>query len=234
MVDKAIKTIDFDGFTAQLIRSRRKSAVINIRDGIVAVRVPMRFPLTAIQSFVESKNAWIKRHLDQQQQVQAVNKRKFVDGERFNYIGKPYVLQTHLADIAHVEQQAESLHVSVPAINNKLIKDALTKWYREQAKGLLTDKVEQFKSSVDVQPEKLTIRSCKSRWGSCSSTGRLMFNWKIMMAPESVIDYLVVHELCHILEHNHSPRFWQQVERVLPNYRSPRKWLKDNGRYLQF
>lgn len=101
-----------------------------------------------------------------------------------------------------------------------------------QAKRLLPERTAYFAPLVGVTYGRVTIRTQRSRWGSCSGKGNLNFNCLLMLSPPEVQDYVVVHELCHRKEMNHSPRFWTEVERVLPNYREPKQWLKDHGNEL--
>ena len=105
-------------------------------------------------------------------------------------------------------------------------------WYKGQARTVLTERVAYFARNHKFKPLKLRISSARTRWGSCSAKGTLSFTWRIVMAPVEVIDYVVVHELCHLNELNHSRAFWMQVETILPDYKQKRKWLKDNGKLL--
>lgn len=100
---------------------------------------------------------------------------------------------------------------------------------KEKARKRLLEKTEYYKTVIGVDYKKLRIGSQKTRWGSFSSSGTISYNWKLILMPEEIMDYVVVHELCHILEMNHSRAFWEQVGRVLPDYRDRRKWLKENG-----
>lgn len=100
------------------------------------------------------------------------------------------------------------------------------------AKQVIPEKVAYYARLMEVNYGRITIRKQKTRWGSCSLEGNLNFNCLLMMVPPEVLDYVVVHELCHRLEMNHSSRFWLQVENVIPNYRKPRKWLKEHGSWL--
>lgn len=103
---------------------------------------------------------------------------------------------------------------------------------RLQARHVLTEKTNMYASLMQVDYGKITIRDQKTRWGSCSSKGNLNFNWRLILAPEAVLDYVVVHELAHRLQMNHSPAFWKIVERILPDYQMQRRWLKEHGEEL--
>lgn len=106
--------------------------------------------------------------------------------------------------------------------------------YREKARAILTDKTEYYGRLIGVTYNRIRIADQKTRWGSCSSRGTISYNWHLILLPENILDYVVVHELCHLLEMNHSPRFWSQVEKILPDYRERRNWLKKKGgTYLQ-
>ncbi|MBQ8199384.1 MAG: M48 family metallopeptidase [Lachnospiraceae bacterium] len=109
----------------------------------------------------------------------------------------------------------------------------LEKRYRQAAKEYIPKRADYYAQLLGVTYERIRIADQKTRWGSCSSKGTLSFNWKLMLAPPKVLDYVVVHELCHLIEMNHSPRFWKQVENVIPDYKEYRKWLKENGITLQ-
>lgn len=109
----------------------------------------------------------------------------------------------------------------------------LEKRYRQAAKEYVPKRVDYYASVLGVSYERIRIAEQKTRWGSCSSKGTLSFNWKLMLAPPKVLDYVVVHELCHIKEMNHSPRFWKLVEEIMPDYKEYRTWLKENGNTLQ-
>ncbi len=112
------------------------------------------------------------------------------------------------------------------------VHNALVEWYREHALEKLQDKVDRYAKVIRVAPSSVGIKTFKSRWGSCSATGRVEFNWRVIIAPNHIVDYVVVHELAHLRHHNHSPEFWKGVERVVPDYQECREWLKVNGRRL--
>ena len=111
-------------------------------------------------------------------------------------------------------------------------RNALEARYHQAARNYFPKRVAYYETILGVTHGTITIRDQKTRWGSCSSKGNLNFNWRLMLAPPRILDYVVVHELCHRIEMNHSKAFWDAVETVLPDYRELRKWLKDNGRTL--
>lgn len=111
-------------------------------------------------------------------------------------------------------------------------RDALQKRYIDAAKEYIPMRVSYFNQYTGGTYRRITIRDQKTRWGSCSAKGTLSFNWRLMLAPPAILDYVVVHELCHLTHMNHSAAFWAAVEAVCPDYRTCRKWLKDHGQEL--
>ena len=106
---------------------------------------------------------------------------------------------------------------------------ALEAQYRKEARRRITERAAYFAEKMGVDYGRIAIKAAKTRWGSCSAKGNLNFHWKLILMPPAILDYVVVHELAHRIEMNHSPRFWAQVERILPDYRERRRWLKENG-----
>lgn len=168
----------------QVIRSDRKTIAIQISaDGKVTVRCPRQMTDREIRDFVESKSAWIQKHL------------------------------------AKTEATP-----SQPAFTYEEIQEMA-----QQALKIIPERVAYYAPMVGVTYGRITIRNQRSRWGSCSEKGNLNFNCLLMLTPPEVLDYVVVHELCHRKEMNHSPKFWAEVERILPDYRKCQAWLKENG-----
>ena len=111
-------------------------------------------------------------------------------------------------------------------------RSALESRYKEAARTYIPKRVAYYNAMTGGSYSRISIRDQKTRWGSCSSKGTLSFNWRLMLAPPSILDYVVVHELCHLTNMNHSPAFWQAVEAVYPDYKNARKWLKEHGSEL--
>jgi hypothetical protein len=111
-------------------------------------------------------------------------------------------------------------------------KKQLTFWYQQQATDYITNRTHELVKATKLKPKSVTVKTYKARWGSCTIKGDIQFNWKLMMTPAAVIDYVIIHELCHLEQHNHSAKFWQLVEQFEPNYKTHRLWLKNNGQQL--
>lgn len=107
------------------------------------------------------------------------------------------------------------------------------KQLKEQARKVLTEKTDYYKQFLKVEYKRIRIGDQKTRWGSCSSSGTISYNWRLILMPEAILDYVVVHELCHMIEMNHSARFWARVAEILPDYQMRRKWLKENGKFVR-
>jgi len=222
-----------------LTRSNRKTAAIYIRSGSVEVRAPLRMPKRDIDRFVLEKEHWILKNLSTQQS-QAQKKESFVVdyGSFITFRGKQYpVIQD--AEPSSCQRQRSGQRDSVragfdeevfympPGLSPEQIKSTCIQLYKMLAKAHISKRVSYFSSQMGVMPSAIKINSAMRRWGSCSSQKSLNFSWRLIMADDSVIDYVVVHELSHIKQMNHSARFWAVVESVLPDYRESKIKLKE-------
>ena len=226
---------DGNGFIAEIIRtSRRKSADIRVEDGAVSVIVPLNTPTERIDQLLVTKRRWIKEKINLHRESAPASSKQFVSGEAFAYLGRNYRLKVERGNFAPVRLLQGRLVVTVPQGKEQphMVRNALVRWYKRQAEQKLTEKVERFAPVVSVEPFGVGVKSFKSRWGSCTAKGKLEFNWQIMMAPNRIVDYVVIHELCHLIRHDHSPMFWREVARVLPDYLQCRQWLRDNSAKL--
>ena len=149
-------------------------------------------------------------------------------------MGKNYRLKVITGSTPSVKLIGGRLTATLPdgSKNPENVRNVLEQWYRDHAEKMLKQKVERYSKIVEVEPVSVGIKSFKSRWGSCSVVGGLLFNWRIIIAPNRIVDYVVVHELCHMKQHNHSPDFWKCVERIVPDYLECKEFLKENGRFL--
>ena len=220
----------------KLIRSSRKTiAIIVERDGQLVVRAPLRASNAQILRFVEEKSAWIraKQEAARQRKDQAAP-HQFANDESFLYLGQSYPLEW-VETVPGGKRTILSFHEGrfwlAKACQHRA-KEILTLWYKQQARQMLDQRVRLYASQFHLSYSQVKITSARTRWGSCSTRGTLSFTWRLVMAPQEVIDYVVIHELAHLLEKNHSKRFWDQVAAMLPEYQQQEKWLKQNGHRL--
>lgn len=219
-----------------LTRSSRKTVGIAIeKNGLVKVTSPIRVSETYINELLQKKSSWILKKLsDIETRASKANKAKvFEEGEFYSYLGKEYKLKlVKNSDLKKPTVRLENENLIITLPNNfeaEKIKDILKLWYVKQFKHVIEDRIKYYSSIIGVFPQKITIREQKTRWGSCSAKGNINLNWKLIMAPLEVLEYVVIHELCHMKEMNHSKKFWNLVENIFPQHKKYRAWLKDNG-----
>jgi len=207
-----------------LIRTGRKTLAIYIRDGVVEVRAPYKLSESEIIRFVAEKEQWINSKLAIANQREQQRSQFTLDyGDTVIYLDKPYPIVARRGDQIGFDNQQFYMP---EGLNSEQIKQASILIYRMIAKRDLTNKAISFGDMMGVMPTAVKINAAKTRWGSCSAKHNLNFSWRLIMAPEEVVDYVVVHELAHITELNHSERFWQIVQSVLPDYRQRQAQLK--------
>lgn len=227
--------IEGNGFIAEVIRTNRsKSADVRVEDGAVSIVVPKGLDCDRISQILDDKRQWIKNKIYLHRDAMPVSSKEYVSGESFAYLGRNYRLKVNRGHFKPVKLVQGRLVVSVPNGTEQphMIRNALVRWYKYHAEQKLQEKAKRYAAIIGVEPVSVGIKTFKSRWGSCSAKGKIDFNWKIIMAPNRMVDYLVVHELCHLMHHDHSPRFWKEVERVVPDYQECREWLKVNAKAL--
>ena len=215
---------------------REKTAAIHIRSqGMVFVSVPKDLDEKKIRVIVQRKAKWIIERQDWfKNNRHSLWPKEFVSGEAFPFLGKEYRLQVVRSTsekAAQCEIIGRRLRVEVNKnleneVQRRATKHAIRAWYLTRADEKLRERVSYFSPLLGTKPRSIETKDQKKRWGSCSRDGILRFNWKIVMASVSVLDYVVVHELCHLIHSHHSPRFWQKIQSVLPDYMRRRDRLR--------
>jgi predicted metal-dependent hydrolase len=212
-----------------IVRSHKRSSVgIQVLpNASVKVTIPFFLPKFYVSKILEQKEDWIR---SKQQQI-LIKNAKIVEKEegQYLYLGKSYQLQERPGQKEMIEV-SDKLYVG--SANQKFIKTYLTSWYKQQARKIIIERVNQYAKIAGLSFRSISITTAETRWGSCSSNKTLNFNWKLVMAPLEVIDYVVTHELAHLTELNHSRSFWETVRKMYPLYREYRTWLKRHGHTL--
>jgi hypothetical protein len=215
--------------------NRKKTVAIHVNPiATVTVLAPQYLSEEKILEIVQKKAGWI---IERQKIIKNTDSdfaKEYVSGEAFSYLGREYrlkIIQSSSENGGKCELNNRRLLVEVnrdlDGEKRKIaVKEALLGWYLRQAEEKIQGRIHYYSGQLGRRPEFIEIKSQKKRWGSCSSAGVIRFNWKIITAPLSILDYVIVHELCHLLYPHHSPHFWQKVQSILPDYKRRRKLLK--------
>lgn len=215
---------------------RRRHVHILVNDeGTLEVRAPWRFNLRKARELVRENAEWVLSRLDTARERLAERPR-LVTGTRLPLLDGSLRLevrpqaQIDMFECARpsrgrVERRGTDLRVSAASLGEGELRTLIERWYRGEAATYLAGRIEHYSAQLGVRPSRVTIRGQRSRWGSCSSKGTVSLNWRLMMVPSALVDYVVVHELCHLRHMNHSPQFWAMVAGAVPDYRERRRSL---------
>ena len=220
-----------------LLRSdlRRTADIILERDGTVTVRAPRHLSDEGVDRIVAKKRYWIYKNLAEWRDLNVRRViREFRNGEGFLYLGRSYKLSL-------VINQTEDLMLkngrfllprTIAQAGDEVARDAFRNFYLRKGLIKIPQRVALFASKVGVTLKDVCIRDLNYRWASCSNDGKLVFHWKCMMAPLKITDYIVVHELCHLHHRDHTQEFWNEIDKVMPDYQERKAWLRENGASL--
>jgi len=207
------------------------------RDGTIMVTAPHQAELIDIEKFVSEKRIWIYQKLTQKKALNRERpKREFVNGQGFLYLGKNYRLK--LIDGSGIKSGRLSKtaplrlwhgYFELAETEKANARNHFISWYRKQIKKQLKERIPRYDKRIGVKVKDFRILDLGHRWASCGKNGSINFNWRSVMAPVWVFDYILVHELVHMLERGHTDRFWRLVSRVMPNYEEYARWLNENG-----
>ena len=218
--------------TKKVIRSNRKTISLQINDdATLIVRAPFKVSDEIINRVILKHSNWIeKKKKEMKSREVKFSKKEFVNGEGFLYLGNYYRLRL-------VKNQETLLNFENGFFLSKEYsahaKDIFIDWYKRRAHEKISERVRWYAQKRGFKYNKINITNAQKRWGSCSYKRNLNFSWRLIMAPLSVIDYVVVHELVHLVEKNHSRAFWNKVKMLMTDYKKHQEWLKRNGHLLR-
>ncbi|MFL0269203.1 M48 family metallopeptidase [Candidatus Clostridium radicumherbarum] len=228
-------TIENKEVSVIVIRKNRKTISIKISSPTeIIVSAPLFINNEKIIEVLKNKETWIAEKLNS---IKTDEKRDFREGILFLGTSYRVIIQNVKHNSLKLIFDKSSFNVYVPeklTEEDKLfnIKGLLIKWYINNARRIFQDRVNFYSNILNVRPKRIAIKDQKSRWGSCSSKGNINLNYRLIMAPMEVMDYVIVHELCHLIHLNHSKEFWALVKEVFPSYLKCKEWLKINGNSL--
>ncbi|MCO5387430.1 SprT family zinc-dependent metalloprotease [Desulfosporosinus sp.] len=219
--------------------TRYRRITLSILEDRVRISAPKNVSAKQLKDLVNAKQEWILKHWLVKQDAMKCPAR-YIDGEQFLYRGNTIELKIirYPRKLIRVFLEGQSLVVNLPmdlleqdCASN--IMAVLKLWYKAQARKILQDKLDIQAKRMQVSFQTFRLKEQKTRWGSCSSKGNLNLNWRIIMAPDPAMDYIIIHELAHLTHLNHSNQFWQRVAEFMPEYADWRKWFKDHGQNLR-
>lgn len=213
----------------ELIRSNRKTVSIHIeRDGSVSARIPEKMNEEEIQKVLKSKEYQIHKNIAQWSQLNETKvEREFVSGQSFLYLGRNYRLQILDENIPGLTFNKGCFVLS--NLNKEKARELFINFYKERLKEKLSPLINKYKILLNVNPKEVKVMELQNRWASCTVKGNVNFHWKCAMAPMDVLNYIVAHELTHLIHQNHTNEFWNELDKVYPNYEKQINWLKRNG-----
>lgn len=227
-----MQTISGSDFVVNVVKSkRRKTMALKVNHSGVSLYIPASLPESVAETFIAQKASWIRQKLQDYALQQPVNN-QFDEGDTLLFLGQHHILRFvegtgTLSVIRHPE--IIECHGSLTRASKKAIRMAIVQWYKQQAQHYLTERTLTLGHQIKLHPRSITVKTYKARWGSCSYSGDIYYNWQLMLAPPDIIDYVIIHELCHTKHHNHSPAFWQLVKYHYPHANQAKTWLKANG-----
>ncbi len=212
-----------------LKKSKRKTSSIYIeRDGSISVLVPNKLSHAEIENILEKKRYKIYSHLAEWEDANTSKVyREFVSGEGFYYLGRTYKLE--IVDAQDAPLKLKNGHFQLRKKDLSKAKEHFIGFYKEKGKNKINERVNYWKKLLNVEPHGIRIMELQNRWGSCTEKGNVNFHWKSIMTPLTIIDYIVAHELTHLIHPNHSESFWLELDKVMPDYHQRKSWLKVHG-----
>lgn len=206
---------------------RRKRLALRVRSGCVEVLAPVGLSLQRVQQFALKHRSWWLKALTKQPPIMDSPLLRADQDERWPILGEHYPL--HICAESQQVRCDKGQFVCPDAASETLRRHRLLQWYVMQAETYLAQRTQHFADVVGRYPQSIQIKTYRARWGSCDSQARIQYNWKLMCLPPWVVDYVVVHELCHLTYMNHSPAFWALVEQHYPQTAQAKAWLKQHG-----
>ncbi len=211
----------------KVIKSKRRTIALEISsEAKVIVRAPVRVSDFVIKQIIQKRQAWItKKLLEVRKRVSKKVVKRFIEGEVFLFLGKKYELQ-----IVEKQKQKIVFDKAIFLREKELLraKEVIIKWYKNEALNYFADRVSEMARELGFVSERVFISNARKRWGTCNSKNDLRFNWRLIMAPAEVMDYVILHELVHTKVKNHSKKYWAWVKKIMPDYKKHERWIKEN------
>ncbi|MBE6050673.1 MAG: M48 family metallopeptidase [Clostridium sp.] len=209
-------------------KKRKTISIVIENKNSVLIKVPIGTSNETINKVIEKKRKWIISKLEMMSERKELKENEILylgNVTKIKVIVQPFIKRDFVVVINH--------EIVVNVSSRDKYKRILEKWLREEAKKVIEDKINKYCTIINKVPKEVKIKEQKTKWGSCTYDNRIFFNWKLIMAREEAIEYVVVHEMCHMIHKNHSKEYWSTVEAFMPSYKKEHNWLKENGYLLR-
>jgi hypothetical protein len=222
----AVEALEGAEVPARLVRVRgRRHILVRVSpEGEVEVRTPWRCSRRTARDALRRHSDWVRDTLERARATAAAQPR-LGHGTRLPLLDETLTLSMVPGPRVRVRRHGDELHVTGPGLDPAGLREALVRWYRTEAKALLSDRTRPLAAALGVAPARVAVRAQRTLWGSCSTRGTVSLNWRLVLLPATLADYVIVHELCHLRHMSHSPAFWALVAGALPDWRERRRQL---------
>jgi len=228
--NKTYRTEKIENVIVKRTSRRLKTVVLRIRNGDVEILCPMHTSNIFLRGLIHEKKEWIQKKL--KNSLKNLENIDQISNGYIKYKGLKLWLIYEKANFEKIVLCSKELKIFYNQNKTKNLRKLILDWLKLKSKIFLKDRLIFLSNKIDIRFNTLKIKSYKARWGSCNDKGEIFLNWKLIMLPESVIDYVLIHELAHIIVPNHSKDFWSLVESKDPSYKEKKRWLMDNGSNL--
>lgn len=220
----------------EIIYRKRKTMQLKL-ESVSKIRIlaPIGLSKQYIIEFIYERQAWICDKIQLLAKQAQAKEIVITNGAMVYYLGEPYQVQVMVNKALHypiIEIQQDRLIIKASDISQEFLRLSIKKWYQNKAMDLFIRRARVYAEQVGKSPVKIKLSNAMKRWGSCSSKGTALLNWRLIMAPIKVVDYIVVHELCHLVYLNHSRDYWNLVSKVMPDFKTRQQWLAEHGASL--
>ena len=222
-------------FVINIKRTARKTIALIIRDGELIIRCSKFSSNRKIYSLIKEKEHWINKNILIQKEKKKISKEKYIDTKTYLFLGEEKQLKIIEGKNHCVHLTKKKIIITGNSLSDNEIKLILSEWYIKEARKILMERTRYFSKLMKLSYNELIIKDYKSKWGLCFSfKKKICLNWRLIMAPLSVLEYVIIHELCHLRVPNHSKKFWEEVIKYRVDYKKDKMWLIDNGFLLFF
>jgi len=220
-------------------RQKTMGLHIDLHDGL-SIYAPKHLSIDEVEQNIHKKSKWIIKNIDKISEIKInLSQKEFLAGEKFPLRGRNYKLKVKRKENAKLTLSFYKGTFTSTMPNNIsdedykiILKPLFLKFYHEKSGEIIKERVKNYEKYFDIKPQKIRIKELKNKWGTCTGKNNISLNWRLVFAKTSIIDYVVIHELCHLKHKNHSKKFWKEVEKMMPNYKENKEWLRIHGNTL--